>query len=129
MDAPSVYRVATNAIAVVAPTVAQAAVPAWGPPVIELFGADIPIASMALSLLGLAMARGWSAAREAKSPGGWYLTGTLAMITIGVVIERQPGPGVAIALGVGIGASGIVAVDLMRDRFLAMIGRSDKDHS
>lgn len=108
---------------VAAPAAIPATVPAWGPPVVELFGANIPIASMTLSLVGLMMARGVSAAREGRSPGGWYLTGTLAMLLVGLVIERQPGPGMAIAWGVGIGASGIVLVDLVRDWFLDKVRR------
>lgn len=105
----------------VAPVVVPATVPAWGPPVVELFGANIPIASMVLSLVGLMMARGVSAAREGKAPGGGYLTGTLAMLLVALVLEKQPGPGMAIAWGVGIGASGILLFDLVRDWFLGWI--------
>lgn len=121
MDAPSLIRAAAaNATAVVLPSVAPATIPAWGPPAVELFGVNIPIASMALSMVGLAMARGVSAAREGSAPGGRYLTGVLVMILFALVVERQPGPGVAIAWGIGVGASGIVLYDLMRDRVLSM---------
>ncbi len=111
-DAPiAVVKAAAASLPVAIP----ATIPAWGPPVVELFGANIPIASMALSLVGLMMARGVSSARERPMPGGIYLTGTLVVILVGLVIERQPGPGMAVAWGVGIGASGIVIYDIARD--------------
>lgn len=117
-------RAAANTAVVALPTVAPATIPAWGPPAVELFGINIPIASMALSMLGLAMARGVSAAREGKAPGGRYLTGVLVMILFGLVVESQPGPGVAIAWGIGVGGSGIVLYDLLRDRVAAMFGKA-----
>lgn len=110
--------VVTRLAAVVAPAAIPATAPAWGPPVVNLFGANIPPLSLCLSLIGLMMARGVSAAREGKSPGGGYLTGTLAMILVAIVLERQPTPGMAIAWGVGIGASGILLFDLVRDWFM-----------
>ena len=122
MDAHSFVRIASNAATTVLPAVAPATIPVWGPPAVELFGVNIPIASMVLSMVGLAMARGVSAAREGKSPGGRYLTGVLVMILFGIVVERQPGPGVAIAWGIGVGASGIVAFDLLKDRFIGWFG-------
>jgi hypothetical protein len=75
---------------------------------------------MILSMIGLGMARGVSAAREGSPPGGHYLTGVLVMILFGLVVERQPGPGVAIAWGIGVGGSGIVLYDLLRDRVVSM---------
>lgn len=125
MDVSSLIRISANAtLAAVIPTVAPAVIPAFGPPAIELFGITIPIVSMACSMFGLAMARGISAAREGPQPGGWYLNGTLAIILFGIVIERQPGVGTAVAWGVGVGASGILAIDLLKDRFLAMFGKT-----
>lgn len=111
-------EMATKAALALGPAAVPATIPAWGPPVVAIAGANIPVASMILSLIGLMMARGVSGAREGKSPGGWYLTGTLAVLLVGAVIERQPGPGMAIAWGVGIGASGIVIYDLVRDWFV-----------
>lgn len=135
MDVHDLLRAANNTAAVALPSVAPATIPVWGPPAIELYGVNIPIASMALSMIGLAMARGVSAAREGPTPGGRYLTGVLVMILFGLVVEQQPGPGVAIAWGLGVGGSGIVLFDLMRDRFIAwfktvldaMLGRPKAD--
>lgn len=120
MQFSDLARVAANSATIALPAVAPATIPAWGPPAVELFGVNIPIASMFLSMVGLAMARGVSQAREKGTPGGWYLTGVLVMILFGLVIERQPGPGVAIAWGIGVGGSGIVLYDLLRDRMIAM---------
>lgn len=120
MDVPSLLRASANTAAVALPTVVPATIPAWGPPMVELFGVNIPIASMFLSMVGLGMARGVSAAREGKTPGGRYLTGVLMLILFALVVERQPGPGVAIAWGIGVGASGIVLYDLLRDRIIAI---------
>lgn len=120
MDVPSLLRASANTAAVALPTVVPATIPAWGPPAVELFGVNIPIASMFLSMVGLGMARGVSAAREGKTPGGRYLTGVLMLILFALVVERQPGPGVAIAWGIGVGASGIVLYDLLRDRIIAI---------
>jgi hypothetical protein len=120
MDVSSLARAAANTAAIALPAVAPATIPAWGPPAVELFGVNIPIASMALSMFGLAMARGVSSAREGRATGGHYLTGVLVMILFGLVVERQPGPGVAIAWGIGVGGSGIVLYDQLRDRVVAM---------
>jgi hypothetical protein len=120
MQVAELARAAANAAVVSLPAVAPATIPVWGPPAVELFGVNIPIASMALSMVGLAMARGVSAAREGMAPGGRYLTGVLVMILFGLVVERQPGPGVAIAWGIGVGGSGIVLYDLLRDRVVAL---------
>lgn len=123
-------EVAQRIAGAAAPLVVPATAPAWGPPIIEVFGVDIPVASMVLSLIGLMMARGVSAAREGATPGGKYLTGTLAMVVVALVIERQPTPGMAIAWGVGIGASGILLFDLARDTFMGyarkILGRETK---
>ena len=121
MDGLSLARIAGNSAAVALPAIAPATIPAWGPPAVELFGVNIPIASMALSMVGLAMARGVSSAREGPTPGGKYLTGVLVLILFAMVVERQPGPGVAIAWGIGVGGSGIVLYDLLRDRVVAMM--------
>jgi hypothetical protein len=123
MHLDSLGRIAANAATVALPAIVPATIPAWGPPAIELFGVNIPIASMALSMIGLMMARGVSAAREGPSPGGRYLTGTLMLIVFALVVERQPGPGVAIAWGVGVGASGILLFDLLKDRVLMLFGK------
>lgn len=127
MDGLSFIRAAGNAVAVALPVAAPATIPAWGPPAVELFGINIPIASMVLSMIGLAMARGVSAAREGPSPGGRYLTGVLVLILFALVVERQPGPGVAIAWGIGVGASGIILFDLLRDRILSVFGKGALD--
>jgi hypothetical protein len=88
---------------------------------VRLFGVDVPVASMALSLVGLWMARGVAAAREGPTKGGRYLTGALVMILVALVIDRQPSPGPAIVYGLGIGGSGIVLVDLLRDRVVGFV--------
>lgn len=129
MESGDAALTGTKAIAAALPVVGPATIPAWGPPIVELFGVNIPIASMVLSLVGLMMARGVASAREQKAPGGAYLTGTLIMVTIGLVIERQPGPGMAVAWGVGIGASGIVIYDIVRDwvadKFRKLFGKTE----
>lgn len=122
MDHSSLSRAVFSLASAALPAVVPATIPVWGPPAVELFGVNIPIASMVLSMIGLGMARGVSAAREGNTPGGRYLTGVLVMILFGIVIERQPGPGVAIAWGIGVGASGIVAFDLMKERFVSWFG-------
>lgn len=120
MDVPSLLRASANTAAVALPTVVPATIPAWGPPAVELFGVNIPIASMFLSMVGLGMARGVSAAREGKTPGGRYLTGVLMLILFALVVEQQPGAGVAIAWGIGVGGSGIVLYDLLRNRIVSL---------
>ncbi len=89
--------------------------PTYLPPLVDIAGAQIPVASMFLALVGLAMARGVSSAREGPRRDGRWVTGTLAMIVVAVVIHKQLPPGPAIVWGVGIGAGGIVTVDLLKD--------------
>jgi hypothetical protein len=122
MGPSELFRIAANTAAVALPAVAPATMPAWGPPAVELFGSNIPIMSMGLSMLGLFMARKVSDARDGPSPGGNWLTGVLGLILFGLVVERQPAPGVAIAWGIGVGGSGIVLYDLLRDRVIALFG-------
>jgi hypothetical protein len=104
-------------LAVVAPTAAAA----FGPESVIVFGTEFPVMSMALSLVGLVLARLVTGAREGRHPGDLWLTVLLCVLLIALVIERQPGPGMAVFWGVGLGAAGILAMDIVKKGVVAML--------
>jgi hypothetical protein len=99
------------------------AAPAIGPAVVTLFGEQIPLMAMALSLAGLVLAR-----MVAPQPRvaisrirGVALTVLLCVIDFAAVITLQPGAGMAVAAGVGLGFSGMLAVQFFGDRIKAVL--------
>ncbi len=101
------------AILPVAPAL-PVALPKYGPPAIVLFGSTIPILPMALSLLGLWLARMVTLTGDRKSPVNrreWVVTLLLTVCLVGLVIEFQPGPGTGLIYGVGFGGTGLLVVE------------------
>lgn len=104
------------------------AAPSLGPTILVVFGLKLPIAALALSLVGLLLAR-YVKPRSAShlSPGQERaLTLLLALILIVIVAGEFPwlgdgeplGVGMATAWGIGLGTSGILAVDLIGGRIM-----------
>ena len=112
-------------------TAAGIAAPSVGPTVLIIFGLHIPIAAMGLSMLGLFLAR-YIAPKPTRRLTIWQeraLTVLLAVLLIVIVSGNAPivgdgkplAVGMATAWGIGLGTSGIVAVELIGSRMMAML--------
>ncbi|AHE55549.1 hypothetical protein [Sphingomonas sanxanigenens] len=106
------------------------AAPAIGPAVVTLFGEQIPLMALSLSLAGLVLARMVAPQPRVATTRarGVALTVLLCVIDFAAVITLQPGAGMAVAAGVGLGFSGMLAVqffgDRIRDILQAAFGRA-----
>lgn len=102
--------------------------PSVGPTILVLFGLKLPIAALALSLVGLLLARYVKPRTASNMSKGQEraLTLLLALILVVIVAGEFPwigngeplGVGMATAWGIGLGTSGILAVDLIGSRIL-----------
>lgn len=102
--------------------------PSIGPTVLVIFGLKLPVAALALSLVGLLLARYVKPRSASKLSIGQEraLTALLALILVVIVAGEFPwigngeplGVGMATAWGVGLGTSGILAVDLIGSRVM-----------
>jgi hypothetical protein len=120
---------------------AAAAAPAFGPAIIQVFGADVPILALSLSVLGLILAR-----KIAPPPARKLTTGqevaltTLLVIVLVVIVTGQftgspLGVGMAVVWSIGLGFSGLLVVEFFGGRTMAALkgllgpaseGRSDE---
>jgi predicted small integral membrane protein len=107
-----------------------------GPLLIDVLGVSIPALSMLMGLLAVLLVRVMLMAKEVRSDKGfWYynisLTILMAFIAFAIIADKQLGPGMAVMVGTGVGASGMVLVDILKDRvenaFKVLIGRKDDD--
>jgi hypothetical protein len=118
--------------------VAVAAAPAFGPAVVTLFGIDVPVLALLLSVAGLVLAR-WIAPpplRKLTRTQEIALTLLLLIILFLIVTGQfsgQPlGAGMAVMWGVGLGFSGLLAVEFLGERMMVMLralfdGRGNND--
>lgn len=111
-------------------TIAIAA-PSIGPAVVTAFGIDIPILALTLSMASLVLAR-WIAPpplRKLSKKEEMALTLLLLIFLFLAVTGQVPligngrpiGPGMAVVWGAGLGFSGLLVVELMGDRVMAML--------
>lgn len=112
----------TNAV-IIAPT--------FGPAVVTAFGVDIPVLALALSMTSLLLAR-WIAPpplRKLSAKEEAALTMLLLIFLFLAVTGHVPlignqkplGPGMAVVWGAGLGFSGLLVVELMGERVMAML--------
>lgn len=112
------------------PTIAIAA-PSIGPAVVTAFGIDIPILALTLSMAALVLAR-WIAPpplRRLSKKEEAALTMLLLIFLFLAVTGQVPligngqplGPGMAVVWGAGLGFSGLLVVELMGDRVMALL--------
>ena len=109
---------------------AAALAPAFGPAVVTLFGIDVPILALALSVGGLILARMIAPPPLRKLSGRQEvaLTVLLLIILFLIVTGQMPflggrplGAGMAVIWGVGLGFSGLLVVEFFGQRVLAML--------
>lgn len=106
------------------------------------FGIDIPILALVLSVMALILAR-WIAPpplRKLSKKEEAALTLLLIIFLFLAVTGQLPvvgggkplGPGMAVVWGAGLGFSGLLAVEMMGERFMAMLraglGLKEKDN-
>ena len=116
------------------------AAPSIGPAIVTAFGIDIPVLALALSMISLVLAR-WIAPpplRKLSKKEEVALTFLLLIFLFLAVTGQLPligggeplGPGMSVVWGAGLGFSGLLVVELMGERTMAMLraafGAKDK---
>lgn len=101
--------------------ITTAAVATVGPVLLDIWGVQVPALSLLIGIISVICVRIMFIAREAKRDSAfWYyqisLTLLTGIITMAIIADHQLAPGVAAMLGAGIGASGVVLVDLLKDK-------------
>lgn len=114
--------------AVAAPTIAS---PSIGPQVVVLLGVQIPVAALALGLLGLFLSRYIAPKSTRRLTRGqeWALTALLAIMLVLIICGEFPfigkgeplGVGMATAWGVCLGTSGLLFIEIVGSRMMAAL--------
>lgn len=107
------------------------AAPSIGPTVLVIFGLELPVAALVLSLVGLYLSRyiAPKATRKLTPKQETALTALLTVILIIIVAGEFPllgngeplGVGMATMWGVGLGTSGLLVVELLGSRIMAAL--------
>lgn len=107
---------------------AAVAAPAFGPAIITLFGVQIPVLALFLSILGLLLARAIAPpplrklSRKQEIALTTLLVIILFVIVTGQLLDTEPlGAGLAVIWGVGLGFSGLLVIEFFGLRALAML--------
>jgi len=112
------------------PAVITVAAPSFGPAVVTVLGADVPILALGLSVAGLLLARSIAPPPLRKLNGRQEvaLTALLLIILFLIVtgqlplVEAEPlGAGMAVIWGVGLGFSGLLVVEFFGERAMAVL--------
>lgn len=118
---------------------AIAAAPSFGPAVVTIFGTEIPVLALSLSIAALLLAR-WIAppplrklTREQQIALTFLLLIFLFLAVTGnlpLIGDGEPmGVGMAVVWGAGLGFSGLLVVELMGQRVMAMLNAAfGRDH-
>lgn len=111
--------------------VAAVSAPSIGPTVLIIFGVTVPVAAMALALVGLILARyiAPKGARKLTLGQERALTVLLALLLVVIVSGNAPyigdgkplNVGMATAWGIGLGTSGLLAVEFIGGRIMQAI--------
>lgn len=101
--------------------VTTAVVATAAPVLLDFWGVQVPALSLLMGIISVVCVRIMFIAKEAKRDTAfWYyqvsLTLLTCVITMTIIADHQLAPGVAAMLGAGIGASGVVLVDLLKDK-------------
>ncbi|WP_066723599.1 hypothetical protein [Sphingomonas pituitosa] len=110
---------------------AAVAAPTFGPAIVTAFGVDIPILALALSVIGLVLARFIAPPplRKLTFRQEVALTALLLIILFLIVTGEFPiiggghpiGAGMAVMWGIGLGFSGMLAIEFFGNRAMAML--------
>ncbi|HEX8579908.1 MAG TPA: hypothetical protein VF655_09985 [Allosphingosinicella sp.] len=106
------------------------AAPVFGPALVTLFGVDVPILALGLSIGGLILARMIAPPPLRKLTGRQEiaLTVLLLIVLFLIVTGQMPflggkplGAGMSVIWGVGLGFSGLLAIEFFGQRVMAML--------
>jgi hypothetical protein len=102
------------------------AVVATAPLMIDLWGIQVPALSMLLGLFSVVLVRIMLMSKDFTNDRSFWtynvaLTILMVFITFAIIADRQFTPGVSVMVGTGIGASGMVLVDILKDRIQAIV--------
>ena len=98
-----------------------------GPLIIDVLGVNVPALPMLMGLLSVILVRVMLMTKDFRADNKtfWYynvsLTILMVVITFAIIADRQLGPGQAVMVGTGIGASGMVLVDILKERAEAIL--------
>jgi len=88
-----------------------------GPLIIDVLGVNVSVILVRVMLMTKDF--------RADNKTFWYynvsLTILMVVITFAIIADRQLGPGQAVMVGTGIGASGMVLVDILKERAEAIL--------
>lgn len=107
------------------------AAPSFGPAVISVFGQEVPVLALSLSITALLLAR-WVAPPPLRKLTRAQQTALTLLLLIFLFISvtgnmplvgsgKPMGVGMAVVWGAGLGFSGLFAVELMGERVKAML--------
>lgn len=109
---------------------AAVAAPSFGPAVVTVLGADVPILAFGLSVAGLLLARSIAPPPLRRLNGRQEVALTVLLLIILFLIvtgqlplvEAEPlGAGMAVIWGVGLGFSGLLIVEFFGERVMAVL--------
>lgn len=109
--------------------VAASAAPTFGPAIVVLFGINVPVVGLGLSILGLLLARLIAPPPLRKLNGRQEIALTILLVIVLFLIVTgqlfgggEPlGAGMAVIWGVGLGFSGLLAIEFFGERVMAML--------
>lgn len=112
------------------------AAPTFGPAVVVLFGIDVPVLGLVMSVAGLLLARLIAPPPLRKLNRRQEIALTiLLMIVLFLIVTGQLfgsgkplGPGMAVIWGVGLGFSGLLAIEFFGERVMAMLRAALGNH-
>jgi hypothetical protein len=103
--------------------------PSLGPAIVTIFGIDVPVMALCLSVAGLVLARVIAPPPLRKLSVVQEVCLTLLLLVILFLIvtgelggDGPLGAGMATVWGIGLGFSGLLAVEFFAERIRAMIG-------
>lgn len=111
------------------PAATALAAPSVGPAIITLFGTNVPVLALGLSVAGLVLARVIAPPplRKLTRVQEWALTLLLLVVLFLIVTGKLFGggepleAGMATVWGIGLGFSGLLAIEFFGQRVMAML--------
>lgn len=109
--------------------VAAVVAPTFGPAIITLFGINVPVLGLFLSIGGLLLARTIAPPPLRKLNKGQETALTILLVIVLFLIVtgqlfgggKPLGAGLAVIWGIGLGFSGLMAIELFGTRVMAMV--------
>lgn len=109
------------------PAAAAVVAPSIGPAVVTVFGQDVPVLALMLSCAGLLLARFIAPPPLRKLTKGQHAALTLLLlivlflVVVGAFTGKPMSAGMAVVFGIGLGFSGLLAIEFLGDRAVAVV--------